>query len=154
MRTLGVDLGERRIGLAVSDSAGRVALPRCVLARHGERTGGHEAIAALVEGEGIGLAVVGLPRSLDGGLGPQARSVLAEVEVLRSRLAIPVELEDERFSSAVASRRVHPPAGGARRHTVARPRRPNGSGRPDTGLDARAAAVILQAWLDRSHRGP
>ncbi|MGI8758609.1 MAG: Holliday junction resolvase RuvX [Acidimicrobiales bacterium] len=135
MTAVGIDLGSRRIGVAVSDPAGILASPRLVLDRGADHAADHRRIAAVVAGAGAERVVVGLPLSLDGGTGPAARLVLDEVEELRAALPVPVECHDERFSTVSADRslkaaRMKAPA---RRQVV----------------DKVAAAVVLQSWLDQ-----
>lgn len=134
MRAVGIDLGARRIGVAVSDSGGVLASPHDTVERSGAETTDHRRIAEIVREVGAGVVVVGLPLSLSGGSGPAARAVLAEVERLRTALTVPVETIDERFSTVTAERglRTGGVKGKARRRVV----------------DRTAAAVILQAWLD------
>ncbi|HYZ97697.1 MAG TPA: Holliday junction resolvase RuvX [Acidimicrobiales bacterium] len=134
MRALGLDLGSRRIGVALSDSAGTVATPYEVITRAGDRAGDHGRIAALVDETGAAIVVVGLPRSLDGGIGPAARDALAEIEELRSRLPVEVVAWDERLSTVEAARRLR--AAGVKTHKGRRV------------VDQVAATVILQSWLD------
>ena len=134
-RVLGIDLGSRRIGIAVSDPGQRVATGLTVVARSDDLGADHRALAALAGDEEAVAAVVGLPRSLDGSLGPAAQGVGQEVEQLRTVLNVPVEVVDERFTTVAAARALR--AGGAR---PARARRL---------VDQEAAAVILQSWLDR-----
>lgn len=133
-RALGLDLGERRIGVALCDSAGRLATPYEVLTRTGSHEQDHRRIARLVaEAEAVHV-VVGLPRSLDGSLGPAAQRVLAEVDELHVALGVPVLLADERLSTVTAERQLRLSGlNGPKRRTV---------------VDKVAAAVILQAWLD------
>jgi putative holliday junction resolvase len=133
-RALGLDLGSRRIGVALSDSAGTLATPYEVVTRSGDHSRDHGRIAALADEAGAEVVVVGLPLSLDGTIGPAARLVLDEVDELRGRLGVPVVVWDERLSTVEAERSLR--AGGvkgrARRRVV----------------DQVAATVILQAWLD------
>ncbi len=133
-RALGLDLGARRIGVALSDSAGTLATPYEVVSRSGDRERDHRRIAALADEAGAEVVVVGLPLSLDGTVGPAARTVLDEVDELRGRLGVRVVVWDERLSTVEAERSLR--AGGvkgrARRRVV----------------DQLAATVILQAWLD------
>ena len=143
VRVLGVDLGDKRIGLAVSDPTGTVASPAGMLARQADHGADHDALAGKLEELGAEAVVVGLPRSLSGGIGPRARLVLEEVAELRNRLAVPVHTCDERFSSVVATRALRQSRG-----------RPVGASRRRQGdVDAAAAAVFLQGWLE-SKRGP
>jgi putative holliday junction resolvase len=134
-RVLGIDLGRRRIGLAVSDSNRRVASALSVLARGASHAEDHAHLADVVAETGANQIVVGLPLSLSGRAGPAAEAVENEVAELRRALSVPVEVSDERFSTVVAERSLK--AGGrkapARRKVV----------------DKVAAAGILQTWLDR-----
>jgi putative Holliday junction resolvase len=129
-RSLCLDVGERRIGVAVSDDEGWLASPLTVVERRGARRD-FACIAALVGDQSSERVVVGLPRSLDGAIGPQARRVQRWTSRLQEHLTVPVVFWDERFSTAEAARLL-----------AARPAR----GR--VGIDAAAAAVILQDFLD------
>lgn len=136
-RVLGVDLGSRRIGLAVSDPGGTIALPHDVLARSGDAHADHGAIVAAAREAGATTIVVGLPRSLSGRDGPAAREARREADVLRelaARDGIDVELHDERLTTVIAQQQMR--AGNVRRRS-----------RRDT-VDKVAAAVMLQSWLD------
>ena len=137
MRTLGLDVGERRVGVAVSDPEGRLAVPLRVVERRGR--GDAAALAELAHREGAERIVVGLPVSLNGEIGPQALEVQAFAEQLRAATNTEVVLYDERLSSVEADR--HLQAAGLR-GKQARERR-----------DGVAAAIILQAYLD-SLRAP
>ena len=139
MRVLGVDYGERRIGLAVSDASGILARPWRVLEPRGSLRDRAAAVAAAVAGtaaepDGLGLVVVGVPRALDGA--PHARTVRisAFADALRAVSAVPVRLQDERLTSIEAEARL------AMRERDWRKRKHR--------LDAAAAAVILQDYLD------
>ena len=133
-RALGLDLGERRIGVAVSDSEGRVATPLTVLERSGSRKRDHKAIAELVDEYEAGVVVVGMPLSLDGGTGPAARGAEQEAQQLGSALGVPVLTYDERLTTVIAEQALAEAglSGKARRRRV----------------DMVAASVILQGWLD------
>jgi putative Holliday junction resolvase len=136
VRVLAIDLGERRIGVAVSDPTGTLASPVAVLQRaaRGDRSLDHERIADLVGEHGAVRVVVGVPFSLDGSIGPAARAALEEIDQLRAHLAVPVETADERFTTVSASKRL---------------RAAGKTGRQQTEMiDAAAAAVLLQGWLD------
>lgn len=133
-RALGLDLGERRIGVAVSDSGGTVASPYEVVPRVGDRDREHARLLALAEEVGADVIVVGLPLSLDGTVGPAARGVLGEVRQLAARTSLPVRTYDERLTTVSAERALR--AGGVK----GRDRR--------QVVDKVAAAVMLQAWLD------
>lgn len=137
MRVLGIDLGTRRIGVALSDATGTIASPHSVIERGSDRTADHARIAAAVADSEAQLVVVGLPRSLSGRDGPAAKTVRAEVAQLGARLPVKIELWDERMSTVSANRALI--EGGVRRRA-----------RRDS-VDKVAAAVILQSWLD-AHR--
>ena len=138
MRALGLDLGSKRIGVAVSDRSGTIASPLTVLARGRSRRTDHERIAALVREEEAEVIVVGMPQSLSGGQGPAARAATAEIAALASVVEVPVETYDERFTTVTANRALAESGvrGPARRQVV----------------DKVAAAVILQSWLDARRR--
>jgi putative Holliday junction resolvase len=139
VRALGVDLGSRRIGLAVSDAGGVLATPRTTVERAGDRARDHRRIAELVAEEGAGIVVVGLPTSLDGRAGPAAAAVEAEVGELRAVLPVPVVTHDERFTTVTAHEQLRAAGiGGRQRRAV---------------VDQQAAAVLLQAWLDAGRPG-
>lgn len=134
MRVLGLDLGSRRIGVAVSDPSGVLASPHVVLERARHHAVDHRAIAELVEEVGAERVVVGLPLSLDGHDGPAARLVRHELDELAAALAVPVDAHDERFSTVSADRALI----GAGLKAPARRK----------VIDQVAAAVLLQSWLD------
>jgi putative Holliday junction resolvase len=136
-RALGLDLGSRRIGVALSDSAGMVATPYDVLTRAGDRMRDHARIAELVDEAGAELVVVGLPLSLDGSIGPAARSVLDEADELRARLLVGVITWDERLSTIEAQQRLR--AAGVKGRKGRRV------------VDQVAATVILLSGLDAGH---
>jgi putative Holliday junction resolvase len=134
LRALGIDLGSRRIGVALSDSDGRVATPYEVVERSSTRARDHARIAALVSETGAEVVVVGMPFALDGSIGPAAAGALEEVDELRRALAVPVATHDERLTTVTAERdlRTMRVKGRARRRVV----------------DKVAATVLLQSWLD------
>ena len=131
---VGIDLGARRIGVAVSDPSGAIAHPYEVVERQGRAADDHRRLADIVEEVGAERVVVGLPLSLDGTAGPAARAALAEAEDLAQVMAVPVETFDERLTTVAAERslRALGTKGRARRRVV----------------DKVAAAVMLQSWLD------
>jgi putative Holliday junction resolvase len=140
MRVLGVDVGSRRVGLAISDPSRTLARPLTTIVVASEE----EAVARLAEKiaeiaaepDGLSAIVVGLPASLDGSPNDATRRVTRFVEALRSRSEIPIETEDERLSSREAESRL------AIRERDWRKRKAR--------LDAAAAAVVLQDYLDRA----
>jgi putative Holliday junction resolvase len=131
VRALGVDLGTRRIGIALSDATGTLATPFAVLERGPDL---HRRIAAIVAEEEVAVVVVGLPRSMDGRDRAAAQRAQSEAAQLQTAVKIPVELHDERLSTVSAH------AGLAASGRRSRERRGM--------VDAAAAAVILQSWLD------
>jgi putative Holliday junction resolvase len=135
-RILGVDLGERRIGLAVSDPTGTLATPLGLLERSGDRVEDRRAILAAARDAGASRIVVGLPVALSGSAGPAARAVMAEVEALRAEAEDPamVVTHDERLTTVIAEQGLR--AAGVK----GKQRR--------TRVDAAAATVLLQSYLD------
>ena len=140
MRALGLDVGDRRIGLAFGDTDVRIALPVGVI----ERTATDDDVEEVLRearSRDAGVLVVGMPYTLRGTRGPQAESVEAFVAALRAATDIDVVTVDERFSTAEAQR------------GMAEARAPAGRGkarRPPKGADdAAAAAVIVRRWLDQ-----
>ena len=126
MKALGLDYGLVRTGVAVSDTTGTLARPLGVVERASEPAG-LDRLATLVHDEEVGVVVVGLPLTLRGEVGEQARLTETFVEALRARVGVPVETWDERFTTALAQQT-----------------------RSQAPEDALAAAHLLQSWLDRS----
>jgi putative Holliday junction resolvase len=137
-RVLGLDLGTRRIGVAVSDLSGTLASPHSVLERARRPSEDHTAIAALVAELGAERVIVGMPVSLSGASGPAAQAAEKETAALAAMLAVPVESFDERLTTVAAHRAMA--AAGVR------------SKQRRKSIDAAAAAVMLQNWLDRGPR--
>ena len=133
MRVLALDIGEKRIGVAVSDPSGTIASPVCVLDAAQVLGGGRDLIR-LVEDYEAGLVVIGLPRSMDGSEGPQAARVRSAGERLARSLPVPVTYADERLSS-VEARRSLTEAG-------VTDRQKRGT------VDMIAASLFLQTYLD------
>jgi putative holliday junction resolvase len=134
VRVLGLDLGSRRVGVAVSDPGGVIASPHSVIHRTGDRARDHRAVAELVAELGAERVVVGLPLSLDGSRGPAAQAAETEVRELQEALDVPVDVYDERLTTVTAERSLK------EANVKARDRR--------SIVDKVAAAVILQGWLD------
>jgi putative Holliday junction resolvase len=132
---LGLDLGDARIGIAISDQDRRLAVPVGTV-QVGRPPGELRALAELARERGATLVVVGHPLSMGGERGGRALHAEAFAETLRTVLDVPVELQDERLSTVEAERAL------AAAGTRARDRR--------AVVDASAATVILQAWLDAS----
>ena len=143
MRILGIDLGERRIGLAVSDASGTLARPLKTIERgRGDADALAQlrgVIAELDAEDSIGSIVVGLPRRLDGSSTDQTARVERMVTLLSKTISLPVYTQDERLSSHEAESRL------AVRERDWRKRKAK--------LDAAAAAVILQDFLDAAPQG-
>lgn len=134
MRYMGVDLGSKRIGIALSDPDGMFASPLTVVARKGGRQDLQE-VADLAKDYQAELIVVGLPLNLKGESSVAAENMLREIEQLRQLAGVPVETYDERLTSAAASKVLI--GGGMRREQ-----------RKDN-IDKVAAALLLQSYLDR-----
>lgn len=134
MRALGLDLGERRVGVAVCDSAGTVATPVETLVRSGDPGRDLQAVADQVSEWQAEIVVVGLPISLDGTEGPAAVAARAEIDRLERLLKVPVVSYDERLTTVIAERSLmEQQMKGPQRRGV---------------VDQVAAAVMLQSWLD------
>ena len=139
MIVLALDVGEKRIGVATSDELELLASPRGVIRRQSTAQA-LDAVARAVGEAGAGLVVVGLPVSFDGQLHAQARRIQAFADKLRRRLDVPVIFADETLSSVRAEEQLR--AAGVRPERI-RER-----------LDAAAAAVILQEYLDQRGTAP
>ena len=126
MRVLALDYGSARCGCAVSDPTGVLATPLEVVERP-RSPSGLAALAAVVAEKGIERVVVGLPIGLSGSDTDQTREARSFADALRARVDVPVEMYDERFTTAIAAR----------------------SGGSSTAEDSRAAAVLLEDWLAR-----
>ncbi len=134
MRIIGLDLGERRVGVAAAEEETRVAIPVATLDISGDAV---SAIVDLAERQRADELVVGLPLSMSGEMGAQARQVMSVVEALQARLSIPVRTWDERLTTVQAARSLP----SARR-------RSKGRAAVAEGRDAVAAAILLQSYLD------
>ena len=133
MRVLGLDIGDRRIGLALSDPGAFLASSLGAIERRGAEKD-IMALLALVNQHEVERVIVGLPRRLDGSLGEQALKVQSFAENLKELCPVPMEYWDERFSTFNAQERL----------------REAGAKRPKKGrVDSAAAAFILQGYLDR-----
>jgi len=134
-RVVGIDLGTRRVGVAVSDPGGVVASPYEVVQRSGDVARDRWRIKEIVDEVEAVVVVVGLPLSMDGSVGRAASAALEEAAALREVLVpVPVETFDERLTTVSADRSMmqFKMKADARRRVV----------------DKVAAAVMLQAWLD------
>ncbi len=131
-RTLGLDVGDKRIGVALSDPQGILASPLTIITCRNE-TADIEAIMGIISQHQVERVIVGLPRSMNGSLGKQAEKVKAFAQSLSSQIKIPVEFRDERLSSVSARRLIQDARQKRARHD-----------------DAIAAALILQTYLDET----
>lgn len=135
MSVLGIDLGEKRIGLAISDPSGRVALPAGMIESRG-RKADLAALAGLARERGVKQIVVGLPLHMDGRAGPEAQAARAFAKALETESGIPVETLDERWSSVAAERTL-------RETGQSRRKRKTGE------IDTLAATLLLRTFLAR-----
>jgi putative Holliday junction resolvase len=133
MRYLGLDVGDRRIGMALSDETATLATPLPTFVRIGPRQD-VVRIADLLRRHEAGALVVGLPLNMDGSRGPQAEKVLRFCEELRKKTGVPVHTLDERLTS-VAAEEILAERGVALKERKAK-------------VDAVAATLILQEYLD------
>ena len=141
MRVLGIDYGERRLGLAASDETGSIAFPAGTLERRGTRRD-LEALRAVVAERSIERLVVGLPLHLSGREGEAARAARAFAAQLGEALGLPVETIDERFTTLEAERALREQGAFGRRGRRLRRQ----------AVDATAATLLLRTWLAR-HAG-
>jgi putative Holliday junction resolvase len=130
-RILGLDMGDSRIGVALSDPLGIMASPLTIISRTDEEAD-IEAIIAVARQNEVGRIIIGLPLSMDGSLGKQANKVKEFAAELSCQVDIPIEFKDERLSTVLAKRIVR---------NVRKTNR-------ETRYDAAAAALILQSYLD------
>ena len=135
-RILGVDLGSRRIGLALSDPSGTLASPLEVITRSGDAKRDRKMILAAAAEHEADTIVVGLPKSLSGKKGPAERAALEEIEALRTAAPehVTIDMHDERFTTVIAQRGLV--ESGMRRHDRKQV------------VDKVAAAVMLQSYLE------
>ena len=136
IRALGVDFGQRRIGMAVSDPSGTVAMPLDTLVRRASKRPPLARMAEIARPLDVGQVVVGLPLGLDGTENAWCAEVRSMGAGLGQRLGVPVAFVDERMTSVRAERAVR--SMGLRKKEREQRER----------VDAAAAQLILQAWLD------
>jgi len=136
-RSLGLDIGDKRIGVALSDPEGILASPFTIITRKDERLD-IQAIIDIVNQQQVKQIVVGLPRSMDGSIGKQAEKVKAFTHKLCEHTEVAVEFRDERLTTVSAKRL---------RQAVNRKKT-----REKVRDDAIAAALILQGYLDEAHQ--
>ena len=132
---LALDIGEKRIGVALSDAEGILASPLIILEVDSESEAVKD-IAALIEEYGVQRIIAGLPRSMDGSLGPQSEIIVAFIARLAPLIKVPLEFRDERLTTFTARQMMSDKKRGKK---GVKPR-----------YDAAAAAVLLQNYLDES----
>lgn len=147
-RLLGIDLGERRIGLAIADADGR-ALPLTTIRRATTPKDDATALLAIITEQGIGELVVGLPLDTTGSEGPQAELTRRWLSAVAPHLGLPIALRDERLTSHLAETRLGPMKRGRSGGPPTRAQRERYRAR----VDREAAAIILQDELDARARG-
>ncbi len=139
MRIIALDVGERRIGVALSDPTATLATPLTTIERSSEDVESTlDEIIRLVRDNEASEIVVGIPVLLSGREGSQARATRDFVKQLARRTSVPIRRMDERLSSVQAERML--------RDSGVRPSRDKGK------IDAAAAAIILQSYLDSAYR--
>lgn len=131
-RVLGIDLGEARIGLAISDELGMLAHPlETITLKEVEPL---PRIAEIVARDSIEAIVLGMPRNMDGSYGPAAEKARAFAEKLRAHVTCPVKLWDERLTTVAAQKSLHAAGRNVKQSRAV--------------IDQAAAQLILQGWLD------
>ena len=135
MRVLGIDIGSKKIGIAISNQEMTLATPLTVVHRSSQTSEDHETIKGIAHEWEVELLVVGMPLSLDGSLGAAAENVLQEITYLERNTGIPVDTFDERFTTTTAKQILHDQG-------ISEKEQKN-------VIDQVAASIILQAWLDR-----
>jgi len=138
MRIMALDIGDKKIGVAMSDPEGVLATPLVTIIRLNDSEA-IDSICKLVSKYKVGYVVVGLPYSLDGSVGTQAEKVCAFARKLSQSLQVDIRMQDERLSSAAADRLLS--EAGAKK------------GHKKSVRDAAAAAFILQGYLDSLRSG-
>jgi putative Holliday junction resolvase len=139
IRAVGLDLGSKRVGVAIGDRTGTIASPLQVIQRSGSIRRDHEVIAKLVIEEEADIVVVGLPLNMNGSSGPAAQAAIDEAAALATVVGVPVVTFDERRTTVTADQAMIEAdmRAQARRRIV----------------DKIAAAVMLQNWLDAGGPG-
>lgn len=139
MRTLGIDHGTKRMGLALSDELGMIAHPMEFFPAE-PLAGFLGRLKAIIQEKGVETVVVGMPRNMDGSYGPAAEKAREFVAALKGAITIPVKTWDERLTSAQANRFLI--ESGMRRD------------KRKLKVDQTAAAILLQSYLDHASMAP
>ena len=135
---MGLDLGDKTIGVAISDELGIAANPVTVIQRTGSLKREIGEVRKLAEENGVGRIVVGMPYMLDGSVGVQAEKVTEFIEEMRKRISIPIDTWDERFTTVEVERiLIEGDQSREKRRKV---------------IDKMAAAVMLNSYMDRESR--
>jgi putative Holliday junction resolvase len=134
MRIIGIDFGERRIGVAAADTSTRMAIPVTTVEVRGDPV---DELVLIAREHRADELVFGLPLSLTGAEGPQAQRIRDVATALASRLEIPIRFQDERLTTRQAERATPPKKKGVSRAKAGAP-----------GRDAVAASILLQAYID------
>ena len=142
MRILGVDLGSKRIGLAISDEAGEIAFPAGILESRGRRRD-LSSLRELIAEKKIGRVVIGLPIHMDGRRGPEADKAIQFANLLHEASGIPVDTLDERWTSREAERSLE-----------LLPKKRRAQRRKEGVVDEMAAAIILRTYLAQRASNP
>lgn len=137
MRSLGLDIGDRRIGVALSDPLGILASPLIVF-EHTDNKGDIETILQFVKQYTAEIIIVGLPQSMNGTIGFQAEKVKLFVDKLKKQSPVPVEFRDERLTTVFAKRMLE--EAGSKKSLKGK----------KMEFDSAAAAIILQSYLNES----
>jgi len=132
-RVMGLDIGDRRIGVAVSDPTQTLASPLKVIVRRDDESSVLE-IVALLQQYAVGRLVIGLPYLLDGSVGEQARKVIEFTDKIKGQTSVEVVMQDERLTSVTADYMLR--EAGKKRNRLRKE------------IDAAAATVILQSYID------
>lgn len=140
MRAVGLDLGKKNLGVAVSDSDGEIAVPHSTLTLTGNKKTDlrkvTEKMTGLISEQGVEVVVVGLPLGLNGQVGQAAEKAQEFVVSLEKKISVEVVLHDERFSTTEANKRLQG-AGLSEKKSRSK-------------VDMMAATIILQSWLDKN----
>jgi len=134
MRILGLDIGDKRIGIAISDEMGWTAQGLKTISRDKDEI---SEIKEIIEGYEVKEVIIGLPKNMDGSIGPQGEKVIAFVERLKANISLPILLWDERLSTVSAEKTLLKADLSRRKRKALR--------------DRLSAQFILQGYLDRGH---
>jgi putative Holliday junction resolvase len=143
MRVLGIDLGDRRIGVAISDPEAAFAFPLDAIVSRGRKQD-LEKLKQLIGEREVERVVLGLPLHMNGSSGSAAEGARSFAAALEQKAGVPVELQDERWTSQEAERALQ----------LTQPEKRRRKSRKSGELDSMAAALILRTWLERTSGEP